>query len=226
MAVAISGATTFAPPAPPGPTASIGAKRKSVACCRCTAKFNRATRRLDFRPGWRPARRWPNSQKSPRKCPFPHPILRRLSETQRATKSSATSLPNCWREIWQGEVRRVIAALAGHQERLGTPPPDTEANDPRCRVARAVTYYTNNQSRMNYPDYRRQGLPITSSHIESTIKQVNARIKGTEKFWERTSGDAVLQLRADTLSDSRPLQAFWNRWQARQNGVNCYRTAA
>ena len=30
--------------------------------------------------------------------------------------------------------------------------------------------------------YRRQGLPLTSSHIESAIKQINARMKGTEKF--------------------------------------------
>lgn len=81
-------------------------------------------------------------------------------------------------------------------------------------------------ARMNYPEYRRQGLPITSSHIESTIKQLNARVKGTEKFWRRDSGDAVLQLRADTLSDSRPLDAFWRRWQTQQTGANCYHTAA
>jgi hypothetical protein len=128
--------------------------------------------------------------------------------------------------IWQGEVTRVIAALTDHQARLGTPPPDAETNDPRSRVARALTYYTNNQTRMNYPQYRQQGLPLTSSHIESTIKQINARIKGTEKFWERSAADAVLQLRADTLSDSRPLVPFWHRWQARQTGANCYRSAA
>jgi len=132
-----------------------------------------------------------------------------------------------WAEwIWQGQVTRVIAALTDLQARLGTPPPEAEANDPRSRVARALTYYTNNQTRMNYPQYRQQGLPLTSSHIESTIKQINARIKGTEKFWERTAGDAVLQLRADTLSDSRPLTAFWTRWLARQTGANCYRLAA
>lgn len=133
----------------------------------------------------------------------------------------------CWAEwIWQGKASRVIAALAEHQQRLGKPPPDVEPCDPRCRVHRALTYYTNNQPRMNYPEYRRQGLPITSSHIESTIKQINARVKGTEKFWRRNTGDAVLQLRADTLSDSRPLQPFWLRWQAQQTGVNCYHTAA
>lgn len=128
-----------------------------------------------------------------------------------------------WAEwIWQGGVSQVIAALDEHQQRLGPPPPDAEPSDPRWRVHRARTYYANNHARMNYPEYRRQGLPLTSSHIESTIKQINARIKGTEKFWQRDSGDAVLQLRADTLSDSRPLDAFWRRWQAQQTGTNRY----
>lgn len=132
-----------------------------------------------------------------------------------------------WAElIWQGQVSQVIADLTAHQQRLGTPTAEIDPNDPRCRVARALTYYANNQTRMNYPQYRQHGLPLTSSHIESTIKQINARIKGTEKFWERTSGDAVLQLRADTLSDTRPLAPFWNRWQAQQTGANRYHLAA
>ena len=61
---------------------------------------------------------------------------------------------------------------------------------------------------MNYPEYRKQGLPIRSSHMESAIKQLNERIKGSEKFWSGRGGEAVLQLRADLLSDSQPLLAF------------------
>jgi hypothetical protein len=38
---------------------------------------------------------------------------------------------------------------------------------------------------MNYPDYRRQGLPVSTSMIESLIKEMNYRVKGTEKFWNR-----------------------------------------
>jgi hypothetical protein len=132
-----------------------------------------------------------------------------------------------WAEsIWQGRVSEVIMALDEHRQRLGTPPSDADPADPRCRVQRAWTYYTNNQTRMNYPSYRQAGLPLTSSHIESTIKQMNLRVKGSEKFWNRTTGDAVLQLRADSLSDSQPLAPFWRRWQAQQTGENCYRAAA
>jgi hypothetical protein len=132
-----------------------------------------------------------------------------------------------WAEwIWKGEVSQVIAALAAHQRRLGPPPDNPEPGDARQPVDRAVTYYTNNQERMDYPKYRRQGLPLTSSHIESTVKQINQRIKGSEKFWRRETGEAVLQLRADALSDSKPLTGFWRRWQSQQTGSNRYQTAA
>lgn len=132
-----------------------------------------------------------------------------------------------WAEwIWKGNVALVITALIAHQERLGPPPDEADPSDPRQRVDRALTYYRNNQSRMNYPRYRRRGLPLTSSHIESTVKQINRRIKGSEKFWRQDSGDAVLQLRADFLSDTQPLAAFWPRWHSQQTGSNHYQTAA
>ena len=79
---------------------------------------------------------------------------------------------------------------------------------------------------MDYPTYRQQGLPLTSSHIESTIKLISARVKGTEKFWRQDHGESLLQLRADSLSDSEPLVKFWTHWRAGQSGSNCYRTAA
>jgi hypothetical protein len=122
--------------------------------------------------------------------------------------------------IWQGRVDAVIAELA---ERLNTTPENPESG---TAWRRAHTYFTNHRERMKYPEYRKQGLPLTSSHIESTIKQINVRVKGTEKFWRRDNADAILQLRSDCLSDSAPLDAFWTRWRTRQTGANRYRTAA
>ena len=41
----------------------------------------------------------------------------------------------------------------------------------------------------------RQGRkPITSSHIESTIIQINRRVKGSEKFGSGAGAGAILQL--------------------------------
>ena len=36
---------------------------------------------------------------------------------------------------------------------------------------------------MHYDAYRRQGLPIMTSAVESVIKMINRRVKGSEKFW-------------------------------------------
>jgi len=130
------------------------------------------------------------------------------------------------RAIWQGRVREVLAELKTHQQRLGLPPKDASADDARQRVARALTYYTRHQGRMNYPEYRRQGLPITSSLMESAVKQLSQRVKGTEKFWNQSNAEAILQLRADFISDSAPLQDFWRRWQQKISGTNRYRTSA
>ena len=124
--------------------------------------------------------------------------------------------------IWGGEVDRVIAALRERQLQIGKPPAEASPTDPRERVDRALTYYEYHRLRMNYPEYRRLGLPLTSSHIESTIKQINRRVKGTEKFWSQLSSEAVLQLRADYLSDSAPLDSFWLRHLSCQTGVNAY----
>jgi hypothetical protein len=124
--------------------------------------------------------------------------------------------------IWAGEVDRVIAALSEHQRQIGKPPDDASPTDPRKRVDRALTYYEYHRARMNYPEYRRLGLPLTSSHIESTIKQINRRVKGSEKFWSQSTSEGILQLRSDYLSDSAPLASFWLRHQARQTGVNTY----
>lgn len=35
---------------------------------------------------------------------------------------------------------------------------------------------------MNYPRNRELGLPLTSSVMESPMKELNYRVKGTEKF--------------------------------------------
>jgi hypothetical protein len=105
---------------------------------------------------------------------------------------------------WQGRVAEVLKELVAWQERLGPilaeeKPPGSDA---RVAVGKAVTYLENNQARMDYPRYRRLGLPITSCAVESLIKEFNYRVKGTEKFWNRPDGtERILQVRAAVLSE-------------------------
>lgn len=128
--------------------------------------------------------------------------------------------------IWQGKVSCAIEDLQQQQDRLGAPDKAAGASAPCNRISEAITYYQNHQQWMNYPAYRKNGLPLTSSHVESAMKQINARVKGTEKFWRADHSEAILQLRADTLCDSKPLSAYWDRWQSRQSGANQYRNLA
>lgn len=127
--------------------------------------------------------------------------------------------------VWSGQVALVIQALAQRQAELG-PPEDGEADGtPRRQVQESLRYLTNQQSRMDYAEYRRQGLPITSSYIESTIKQINRRVKGTEKFWNQ-GAEPLLTLVGDYLSDTPDLEGFWNRRHLCQQGLRQYQTAA
>jgi len=130
------------------------------------------------------------------------------------------------RWVWQGEVAAVIAALAQRQRELGAPQEADGDTSPRQIVAQALTYLQNHQSQMKYAEYRQQGLPITSSYVESAVKQFNQRVKGTEKFWSEEGAEAILQLRADHLSAEEPLAEFWQTRQAQQTGRRPYRKAA
>ena len=77
---------------------------------------------------------------------------------------------------------------------------------------------------MHYDDCRRMGLPITSSHIESTIKQINRRVKGTEKFWSEGGAESLLRLAADYLGETDPLTTFWSEWPGRATGQRHYQS--
>jgi hypothetical protein len=116
------------------------------------------------------------------------------------------------RACWRGRVLEVLDQLADYQERLGRPPPgaDLPATDPRRVVADALTYLSNNAGRMDYPRYRQQGLPTTSSLVESLVGEFNARVKGKQKFWNRPGGaEAILQVRAALLSEDGRLERYF-----------------
>jgi hypothetical protein len=111
--------------------------------------------------------------------------------------------------LWSGDIDRLLAALQQRQVELGVPDKN-ETGTPRSQVANSLNYLTNQCERMKYSEYRQKGLPLTSSPIESTIKQINRRIKGTEKFW-CDGADPMLHLVADRLSQTNVLDKFWSR---------------
>jgi hypothetical protein len=143
-----------------------------------------------------------------------------------AAAMAGRSVGEGWRDyivwaqwLWEGSTDLLIAAVAARAERLG-PPPDGDESSPATVVAKTLTYLKNQRGRMQYDLYRKLGLPITSSHIESTIKQVNRRVKGTEKFWDQ-GAEPMLQLAGDQLSETATYSQFW---QQRRHRLACTRT--
>lgn len=114
---------------------------------------------------------------------------------------------------WEGRVALVIDEFTAYCSERGV---DWEQKlpdeDPLKPLQDAIRYLSNNRSRMNYPSYRRQGLPVTSAPMESLIKQINFRVKGTEMFWEDPQGaEAILHLRAAALSEDERLGDYLSK---------------
>ena len=63
---------------------------------------------------------------------------------------------------------------------------------------------------MDYPRYRREGLPVTSSLVESLVGEFNGRVKGRDKSWNGPEGaEAILQVRAAVLSEDDRLARYF-----------------
>lgn len=113
--------------------------------------------------------------------------------------------------LWSGRAAEVLAQWRSLAEQFDIPPdealPDT---DPRRPIQRGLTYLTNNAERVDYPRYRRLGLPVTSTLMESLVKEFNLRVKGTEKFWNDPQGaEAILRVRAALLSEDDRFNAYF-----------------
>ena len=86
-------------------------------------------------------------------------------------------------ELWDGKVADVLAAFRAHRS-AGKP------------VQEAITYYTNNQARMRYPDYRARGIQVGSGTIESGCNHViGARLKQAGMIWQLDGARAVASVR-------------------------------
>lgn len=111
------------------------------------------------------------------------------------------------RACWQGRVDGVIGDLEQWLAAQPTIEAETPETDPRRIVGGSLTYLRNNRVRMDYPSYRMAGLPIGSALMESLVKEINRRVKGTEKFWNDPSGaNPILALKAASLCDDGRLE--------------------
>lgn len=151
-------------------------------------------------------------------------LMHALSYVYASAIASSGQYEQGWRRyeewanaVWRGQVDTVIRDIRFLQ---------TTTSDEAVlqQLDRSLTYLSNNAPRMQYAKYRRLGLPLTTSHIESVQKQFNMRLKGTEKYWCAEGVEPVIQLRADRISETKPLESFWKRRATSQTGFRKRRT--
>jgi hypothetical protein len=127
---------------------------------------------------------------------------------------------------WSGQVTTILPELEARSAELGSPPSDSTDSDPRNLVFESLRYLKNNADKMRYDLCRCQGLPIMTSAVESVIKMINRRVKGSEKFWSESGAEAILQLRADYLSETETMSRFWLEREAQATTGRPYRRTA
>jgi hypothetical protein len=151
-------------------------------------------------------------------------LLSYLYAAAQATRLSdaigAWQLYEQWlRWAWAGQVDELLKGLQVAQQQVGLPPKDVSKNDPRKIVSTTLGYVENSIERMDYPTYRKLGLPISSAPIESMIKQMNKRVKGTDKFWHEQKAEAVLQICCAQHSEDNRVNQRWNAPRPYQRAV-------
>jgi len=93
--------------------------------------------------------------------------------------------------LWEGHLDDVLAACQAW----------VKPNRPDDPAQKAVTYYTNNRQRMDYPAYRAKGYMIGSGSMESGCKQIGLeRLKIAGARWTPNGARKVAKARAAYLS--------------------------
>lgn len=110
--------------------------------------------------------------------------------------------------LYEGRRNTVLHWLGKHAKRLGRVRQSDPLKHPRRVLAENLTYFQRHQQHMDYPQYRAKGWPIGSGVVESGVKLFNKRVKGTEQFWSRSGGEAILALRALWLSQDGRWENF------------------
>jgi hypothetical protein len=128
--------------------------------------------------------------------------------------------------VWSGEVATILPELEERSAALGAPPQECGESDARKLVFDALRYLKNNADRMRYDAYRRGGLPVMTSAVESVIEQINQRVKGSEKYRSEPGAEAILQLRADYMSETETMSRFWSARQTAAAAGRRYRRVA
>lgn len=126
-----------------------------------------------------------------------------------AAFSPGTSQYHAWLEnarslLWEGQIPELIYACQQLSSQAAT------------AVHKAVTYFTNNQKRMEYARFRQQGYFIGSGTVESGGKQISTlRLKRAGARWTERGALLTAKARAAWLSGA------WQVLAAKRAALSC-----
>ena len=129
-----------------------------------------------------------------------------LSDVAKALYGPGTDLAARWGktrrdELDAGRFDAVLTELGAHRD--------------TCEEARkCIDYLTRNRHRMRYPEFRAQGLCVSSGVVEAGCKHaIGARLKRAGMHWTVAGANAIIALRCCKLSGR--FGDFWERRVAR-----------
>jgi len=147
-----------------------------------------------------------------------HHTTEHLSRAAEALFGKGSQESQRWYDRYRGILieeddgaRSVIRSLDyyGHARKL------SKAQREALRVER--TFFVNNQHRMEYARFRRNGWPIGSGPVEAACKSVvKTRLGRSGMRWSRCGGQHILTLR--TYVKSGRWDAMWKRFKQMQRG--------
>ena len=95
------------------------------------------------------------------------------------------------RLLKKGQVDTVVTALRNLDR----------SQDKEGDIRRAIEYFQTHKTRMQYAQFKAEGLPIGSGVIESGVRRiVNLRMKGASIFWLPENAESMLYLRCQIKS--------------------------
>ena len=147
-------------------------------------------------------------------------IVHAIEYIYEAAKVISDTENKCWRQymeyanfLWSGKALTIIRRLDKNIKQLQNAKNSKSKyiQDKIEKLNTIRTYFKNNFTKMDYPEYRKKGLPISSCYVESLVKQFNIRIKSSEKFWNRSAVKGVIKIKASLLSDDDSCwDEFWD----------------
>ena len=136
-------------------------------------------------------------------CPDGRQIVDWFHAVENLAKASHALYPNekdeCKRKRWFNTYRKLL--YMGQVHKI------IDVVTQRGHANHAV-YFERHQRRMQYHQFREEGLPIGSGTVESGVKQFKQRLCGTGMRWEENNANQMLLIRAAVLGDQ--FDALWH----------------